>query len=68
MTKKKEALEEILSTLNTEHFDLEKIEEKLKEQRSDIEKLIHAHPLLSVAVAFGAGYLIAKMLNSKGRR
>lgn len=68
MSKKKEVLDEVLEALNVENLNLENMEEKLKERRGDFEELIRSHPLLSVAIAFGAGYAIAKMLNSKGRR
>ena len=35
----------------------------MKEVRSDLSEQIRAHPLLSVGVALGAGYLLSKILD-----
>lgn len=68
MTKQKDYLEEAMKALNTEDLKLENLEKNVKKHSSQLEEMIRARPLLSVAIAFGAGYILAKLLNSKGRR
>lgn len=69
MTKHKDYLEEAMKAINSEELKLENLEKNLKKQSGQLEEMIRANPLLSVAIAFGAGYLMAKLLNSsKGRR
>lgn len=68
MTKQKDYLEEAMKALNTEDLKLENLEKNVKKHSSQLEEMIRTRPLLSVAIAFGAGYLLAKLLNSKGRR
>ncbi len=68
MSKQKEALDEVLDLLKSENLNLDNLEDKFNEKRSEFEELVRAHPLLSVAIALGTGYVIAKILNPKGRR
>lgn len=41
---------------------LAEIEEKLKETKSKLEKIVQDYPLTSVAVAFGIGYILARLI------
>lgn len=41
---------------------LAEIEAKLKETKDKLEKMVHQYPLTSVAIAFGLGYVLAKLL------
>jgi len=41
---------------------LAEIEVKLKETKKKLEKIVHDYPLTSVVVAFGIGYVIARMI------
>lgn len=72
MTKKNESqevLDQVLEKLTANNEVLIKdIEHKLQEQRTNLEEIIHKHPLTSVAVAFGAGYIIAKIFSTRGYR
>ena len=42
-------------------FELQELEEKLKEGKDKVEKLVREYPLTSVAIAFGFGYMLAKV-------
>lgn len=68
MTKERDYLAEAMKAINSEDLKLENLEKKLKKQGNQLEDLIKEHPLLSMALAFGAGYVVAKLLNNKGRR
>lgn len=37
--------------------------ERVRDMRSDLESEIREHPLKSIAIALGAGYLLAKILD-----
>ncbi|MBC7428954.1 MAG: hypothetical protein H7336_10105 [Bacteriovorax sp.] len=45
---------------------LEEIEERLKEIKDRTSKFVKEHPLTSIAIAAGIGYLVAKLFS--GRR
>jgi ElaB/YqjD/DUF883 family membrane-anchored ribosome-binding protein len=45
---------------------LAEIEAKLKETKDKLEKIVHEYPLTSVAIAFGIGYAVARILG-RGR-
>ncbi len=41
---------------------LAEIEAKLKETKTKLEKIVQDYPLTSVAVAFGVGYVLARLI------
>jgi len=41
---------------------LSEIEAKLKETKTKLEKIVQDYPLTSVAVAFGVGYALARII------
>lgn len=49
---------------NIDQKQLQDVEKKLKENKDKLENLIREYPLVAIAVALGAGYVIAKLLNS----
>lgn len=47
---------------------LKELEERLKEGKAKLEKFVQEYPLASVAIAFGVGYIISRLLNNRGKR
>ncbi len=46
---------------------LAELEAKLKETKDKVEKLVREYPLTSVAIAFGIGFILSRLLE-RGRR
>lgn len=45
--------------------DLQEIEDRLRQGKTKLEKMVTDYPTTSVIVAFFLGYLLSKSLNSK---